>query len=120
MRSHRNVWANWHILGQPNTCLAISLAAAGLLVEARLGFGYASTEIDGNDGAESDIRTSRLRLGAAAKLLRRHPRLAVHVDAHCGTAAPSNIAPSVSQERGRVVRDALHVLGAPRARTGHW
>lgn len=92
---------------------------AGLEREHRIGFAMASIEIAGDDPSDSDdsdameaanehdIRGSRQRLLAVARILQQFPRATVVVEAHTGTAAPRRIAQEFSRHRGDGVLETL-------------
>jgi len=88
----------------------------------RCGFVYASIALDSEDGAESHVLGTRARIEGFAKLAARHPKVTIHVDAHCGTGAPAFVAEEYSSRRANLVRDELAAKGLPRERvtcTGH-
>jgi len=89
---------------------------AGLEREHRISFAMASIEIAGDDPSDSDameaanehdIRGSRQRLLAVARILQQFPRATVVVEAHTGTAAPRSIAQEFSRHRGDGVLETL-------------
>jgi hypothetical protein len=73
----------------------------------RIGFQYASTEIDDELGESSGVPNSRARIQAFAAILKRHPRATAKIEAHCGPAAPPRIAVLYSEERARKVMHEL-------------
>ena len=106
--------------------LLLKLQEEGFLKENRIGFDYASTDVDidnsDDDGDERNddeevsidrairktkVRKSLDRIYLISRLMTKFPSLIVRVDAHCGTIAPSGIAGSFSQARGMAVRYAL-------------
>ena len=106
--------------GAPRTAdtleeLAVHAAVEGLVERGggRVGFQFAGTELDEEEGEQSAIPCSRLILRAWARVLRRHPHLVVRIDAHCGPTAPSVVAAPYSRRRGRSVADELSSLGVP-------
>lgn len=92
--------------------------ATGLLQENRIGFDFGtatimSDEVDDDDSNderdETDIQGSYARMDRIKDVLRKHPRLSMIMDAHCGTAAPDHeIANVFSVHRGYAV---LEVFG---------
>jgi len=83
------------------------VSEAGLFKENRLGFDFASTEIDENEGEASGIAGSRRRVENIAKILQQFETATLTVDAHCGIAAPTGIAPGFSRARGVALQEQL-------------
>ena len=85
-----------------------TICDAGFGNDNRIGFDFASTEINRNDG-------SRQRIDQIAKIYKRFPAVHLQIDAHCGIAAPIGIAPRFSRLRGIVVRETIAraILGLP-------
>jgi hypothetical protein len=80
-----------------------------LLEENRIGFDYASLQIDDDDGEASGIENSETRIQDLRRFLLSHqfPNATIVVHAHCGTGAPSGIAPRFSAARGQCVAASL-------------
>jgi hypothetical protein len=78
-----------------------------LLQENRIGFDYASTEIDDDDGEASGVKGSWTRINSVQTLLSRFKGSVAIVDSHCGTMGPRGVAPRFSQIRGMEVCSAL-------------
>ena len=93
--------------------LAVNAAVLDLLTRGggRVGFKFAGTELDDDDGEESGIPGSGSILSAWARLSRRHPHLILRIDAHCGPTAPSLVARRYSRRRGLSVAVALAKFG---------
>ena len=86
---------------------------SGLLRENRIGFDYASTEIeedfDSDDSLEDGtmVHGSSTRILSTKDVMERFQRCTVTLDSHCGTLAPLTIALPFSRVRGQVVAGAL-------------
>ena len=110
LKKHRNDggiladgWS-WRVLG-----FYEAAHEAGIFEENRIGFDFASTDIDDDDGEASMIPGSMRRVDALARILQKFEDTNLIVDAHCGTAAPASIAPAFSRARGEAVRvEVLH------------
>ena len=86
----------------------VALEDAGLIQENRIGFDFASLDIESDEGSkDSDLKGSTSRIRTIRRLLGRFWECSVTLDAHCGTLAPSLIAPGFSQARGMVVCEAI-------------
>jgi hypothetical protein len=79
-----------------------------LLMENRIGFDYASLEMD-DDDHHSGVKNSRTRVETLRRFLRANhfPDMTVVVQAHCGTGAPAGVAPRFSAARGHYVATCL-------------
>jgi hypothetical protein len=77
--------------------------AAGLFEEHRIGFDFASADIDDDTGDASMIPGSISRVDALARIVQEFDDVTLIVEAHCGTAAPAAIAPGFSLARGEAV-----------------
>lgn len=88
----------WRVLGFCEAALA-----AGIFEEHRIGFDFASTDIDNDIGEASRIPGSMRRVDALAQVLQKFEDATLLVEAHCGTAAPGGIAPAFSRARGEAV-----------------
>lgn len=75
-----------------------AIEASGLLQENRIGFTFASTDIDADD--QGQIKNSTTRLEVITDLLRRFPTAHISIDAHCGTMSPYDISHGFSRIRG--------------------
>lgn len=111
----------------PQLALFLKLKKGGFLEENRIGFDYASTEIEMDDDDDDDcddnsenqedaigraIRNTKVkgsleRIYLISHLMIIFPSMTVRVDAHSGTIAPSGIAESFSRTRGIAVRYKL-------------
>lgn len=83
------------------------LEQGNFLQENRIGFDYASTEIDDDDGEASGVKGSWTRIDYVQELMTRFNGSIVIVDSHCGTLGPRGVAPRFSQIRGIEVCSAL-------------
>lgn len=88
----------WKVLG-----FYEAVYAANLFKENRVGFDFASTDIDDDHGDASMISGSIRRVHALAQILQKFDDATLVVEAHCGTAAPAAIAPMFSRARGEAV-----------------
>ena len=68
-------------------------------IENRVGFMFAGTDIDEEDGTNSAVSDSRARIRTFASIALRHPSLMLRIDSHCGMTAPRTIARSYSMRR---------------------
>lgn len=89
---------SWKILG-----FYEAAHEAGIFGENRIGFDFASTDIDDDSGEASKIPGSMRRVDALALVLQKFEDAILIVEAHCGTAAPAAIAPAFSRARGEAV-----------------
>jgi hypothetical protein len=78
-----------------------------LLQENRIGFDYASTEIDDNDGEASGVKGSWTRIDSMQTLMQIFKGSVAIVNSHCGTMGPRGGAPHFSQIQGIKVCAAL-------------
>ena len=95
------------------------LRAVHSLVErggALVGFEFAGAGLDDEAGTDSGVVGTRAILGAWARVLRRHPRLRVRIDAHCGPTAPRALARVYSRKRGLRVAAELAAGGVSMGR----
>ena len=81
-----------------------AVARAGLFEEHRIGFDFACTDIDDDQGEASLIQGSIRRVAALGQILQAFDDATLTIEAHCGTAAPHQIAPGFSRARGEAVK----------------
>ncbi|CAB9527915.1 expressed unknown protein [Seminavis robusta] len=86
----------------------------GLFDENRIGFDFASTDIDDDDGVASLVEGSMRRVDDLASILCQFQDARLIIEAHCGTAAPSTIAQGFSRARGHAVCMEVCVQGQMR------
>jgi hypothetical protein len=84
-----------------------AVTSAGLFQENRLGFRFISTAIDDDNGESSEIKGSIQRVKVVARILQQFKDARVIVESHCGTAAPTLVAPAFSRSRGQAVCSEL-------------
>lgn len=82
-----------------------------LFAENRVGFDYASLEMDDDVGETGGIKNSKTRVRQVRRFMlkyhQRYSTMTVSVQAHCGTGAPPGIAPRFSAARGHYVASCL-------------
>ena len=78
-----------------------------LLKDNRIGFEFASIDIDDNGGIASGIKGSWDRIESVRRAMKKFPNSTARIDAHCGLAAPAVIARRFSEGRGIAVVGAV-------------
>lgn len=84
-----------------------SVVEKGLFLENRIGFDFASTIIDEDNGTASQIQGSKTRVNAVGMILEQFGHVRCLIEAHCGTAAPARFATVFSRSRGEAVSGEL-------------
>lgn len=81
----------------------------GLFEENRVGFDYATIEMDDDSGQASGVDNSETRVRKLKHLLqsKRFPSFTIAIHAHCGVGAPPGVAPRFSAARGHHVASCL-------------
>lgn len=85
-----------------------AIQRAGLMQENRIGFSYASTEIeDPTPEEEGCIMHNMQRIESVRKVWKQFGSSALIIDAHVGTLAPRGVASRFSRVRGAAVLQAI-------------
>jgi len=103
--------------------LALDVLEAGLGIDNRIGFQFASLSIGSEDGSDSTISGSSARITTIAKLMKSWPDTKLLIEGHVGMSAPAEIAQSYSEHRAHVVATTLveeHGVSADQILTRGW